>query len=569
MRPRIRSVPPVALVGGALVLGAGGLYVAGLLTSGDIEAGTTVRGVEIGGLSRAAAVQKLDRNLPGAGSQDLAVKVGNRTGKIDPQRAGLTFDTEATVDKAARSGADPVTVIGGLFDSGGGAVEPVTGMDEDKARSALENLAKTHDRKVRDGAVSFEHGKVREVTPRTGYALDVDAAVGTLRTAFTEGGSQGGKATVLPADKTEPKVGAKETRRAVREFARPAMSGPVTLDVGGKRLTISAADLGEHLTMRADDKGRLSPKLDAKGLRADPAVAHTLSGVTGKAENAKLRLDGDRVVVAQDARTGREFTDKALGKAVKPLLTKTGAEARTGKVATEKTQPELTRESAKRMGVKEKMSSFTVHYPAAPYRTQNIGRAVDLINGSVVRPGENWSLNDTVGERTKANGFTDGSIILDGQYTKAAGGGVSTVATTVYNAMFFAGLKPVEHGAHSFYIERYPEGREATVAWGSLDLKFNNDSGKAMYIQAEANDTSVTVNFLGTKKYDDVKSVKGPRTNVQKPKERPGAKEQCEPQTPLEGFDVKVDRVFYQGGNEVRREPFHTHYTPRDKVSCG
>ena len=52
--------------------------------------------------------------------------------------------------------------------------------------------------------------------------------------------------------------------------------------------------------------------------------------------------------------------------------------------------------------------------------------------------------------------------------------------------MFFAGVKPLEHGAHSFYIERYPEGREATVVWGALDLRFLNDSGHAIYIRTRA-----------------------------------------------------------------------------------
>jgi vancomycin resistance protein YoaR len=152
---------------------------------------------------------------------------------------------------------------------------------------------------------------------------------------------------------------------------------------------------------------------------------------------------------------------------------------------------------------------------------------------------------------------------------KAEGGGVSTVATTVFNSMFFAGVKPVEYGAHSFYIERYPEGREATVAWGSLDLKFNNDSDNGIYIKASATDHSVTVSFLGTKKYDSVEAVTGPRTNVKKPESRKGAAEDCVPQTPLEGFDVNVDRVFKDGGEEVRRERFKTHYAPRDRVTCG
>ncbi|MBK3638796.1 VanW family protein, partial [Streptomyces sp. MBT97] len=276
---------------------------------------------------------------------------------------------------------------------------------------------------------------------------------------------------------------------------------------------------------------------------------------------------GDRVVVARDARTGLRITDKALGKAVLPLLTRSGG-ARTGEVAVERTRPEVTRESAPRLGLKERMSSFTVHFERAAYRTKNIGRAAHLIDGSVVLPGETWSFNRTVGQRTEANGFGEGIMILGGEFTKAPGGGVSTMATTMYNAMFFAGVRPVEHGAHSFYIERYPEGREATVAWGSLDLKFANDSGHALYVRARATDTSVTVDFLGTRKYDEVRSVTGPRTRVTQPRHKVGTGEQCVPQTPLEGFDVTVQRVFYDGGREVRREPFRTHYTPRDEITC-
>ncbi|MER7487040.1 VanW family protein [Streptomyces sp. NPDC126497] len=565
MRPRIASFPPLALVGGTLAVGIGGLYLTGLLlTGGEIEAGTTVRGVDVGGLTREEAARKLERHLAAAGPHELAVRVGDRRGAVDPRQAGLTFDVRETLDRATSTGADPVGVIGGLFRSGGD-IEPVVRVDEDKARTALGKLAKTLDQEVRDGAVSFAGGRVEQVAPRTGYALDVDAAVGSLRAPFLRGAAD--SVTVLPARETEPEVTAEEVRRAVRGFARPAMSAPVTLTAGGRRFTLPPAVLGEHLTMRPDDAGRLTPQLDSKGLRAAPVVADALNGLPATPRNARLGLEGERVVVTADARAGLEVTDKALGKAVLPLLTESGA-ARTGEVDTRRIQPEVTRENAARLGLTEKMSSFTVHFEPAAYRTTNVGRAVELIDGSVVMPGETWSFNRTVGERTEANGFVDGIMIYDDQYRKAPGGGVSAVATTVFNAMFFAGVKPVEHGAHSFYIERYPEGREATVAWGSLDLRFTNDSGKAVYIQAESTDTSLTVSFLGTKKYDEVTSVTGPRTQVRQPAKRVSTDEQCVPQAPLEGFDVTVERVFRDDGREVRREPFRTHYTPRDEITC-
>ncbi|MFE9018641.1 VanW family protein [Streptomyces sp. NPDC007808] len=564
--PRITSLPPLALAGGALTLGVGGLYLAGLLVAGgDIEAGTTVRGVDIGGLSRAEAVRKLQDRLGPAASRELAVTVGDRKGTVEPRQVGITFDYARTVDRAGRTDdADPFTVIGGLFHSGG-AVEPVVRVDEDKARSGLGRLAKSLDQKVRDGAVTFDDGRVRQIAPRDGRALDTRAAVEPLRAAFLR--AETGSVTALPARVTTPKVTEREVRRAVREFARPAMSWPIRLTVADRRFTVDPDVLGEHLTMRPDGNGRLTPRLDAKGLRAAPAVARPLSGLPTEPRNATLRLDGDKVVADDDARAAVQVTDEALGKAVMPLLTRSGTD-RSGAIATRVTQPQVTAENAERLGLTEKMSSFTVNFEPAPYRTKNIGRAAELINGSVVMPDKTWSFNRTVGERTEENGFVEGVMILDDQYKKAPGGGVSAVATTMFNAMFFAGLKPVEYGAHSFYIERYPEGREATVAWGSLDLRFRNDSGNAVYIRAESTDTSVTISFLGTRKYDEIESVTGPRRNVKEPRKKVSTDEKCVPQTPLEGFDVTVERVFLRDGEEVKREPFRTHYDPRDEIVC-
>ncbi|MDN3027111.1 VanW family protein [Streptomyces sp. S.PB5] len=554
----------VALVAaGAAGIGFGGLYGVGLLAAGDeVPGGTRVSGVDIGGLSRSEAREKLERALGGAWSEPLKVRIGDRTAAIDA--IGFSLDSERTVADAAQAGSDPFTVIGRLFTSGDREVEPVVRVDKEKARAALTRTAKAHDRKAREGGVTFHAGEPVSVKPVSGQSLDVDGALKVLASTVP---GQGTEAIRLPISTNEPKVGAAEVTRAMNDFATPAMSAPVTLTTGGRTVEISPVTLGKHLTMKPDEGNRLQPVLDGEGLQADPAVSGLLASATDKAVNAKLRVDGGRVVVASDGKSGQEVTAKALEEAVLPLLTRTGA-ARTAALATEKVAPELTRDNVGRLGIKEKMSSFTVDFEPAAYRVTNIGRAAELIDGSVVLPGKTWSLNRTVGERTEANGFVEGIIINNNQFEKAAGGGVSTVATTVFNAVFFAGVKPVEYGAHSFYIERYPEGREATVAWGSLDLKFRNDSGNAIYIDAQATDTSVTVTFLGTKKYDSVAAVKGPRTNVKQPGIREGSGDKCVPQTPLEGFDVAVDRIFENDGEEIKRETFKTRYVPRDEVTC-
>uniref|UniRef100_A0AAU2JJW2 VanW family protein n=1 Tax=Streptomyces sp. NBC_00049 TaxID=2903617 RepID=A0AAU2JJW2_9ACTN len=518
------TVPGLTCVaGGAAVLGFGGLYAAGLLLAGkDVAPGTRVRGVDMGGMSRAEARRALDRELGPSAVTPLALRIGERTEQAAPATLGLSLDTAATADRAARSGSGPLTVIGRLFASGDPDVRPVVRFEEQVARRSLDGLGKKTGVRPADGSVTFEKGKAEAVPAVTGISVDVDGSLDALRAGYLRAGSG---PLALPVHRTEPRAGQREADRALKEFAEPAMSAPVTLTVDGRRISVSPAVLSAHLSLKDDGQGRLTPGLDAKALLADPALAGPLRQAAPGAAEARLKVDAaGRVTVAE--------------------------------------------ETVQQLGIKEKVSSFTVTFEPAAYRTTDIGRAAELIDGSLVLPDETWSFNRTVGERTQQNGFVDGLIINNGQYEKAAGGGVSAVATTVFNAMFFAGVKPVGYGAHSFYIERYPEGREATVAWGSLDLRFANDSGKALSIRAEATDTSVTISFLGTKKYEEVRATQGPRTNVKQPAMRSGSGPKREPQSPLEGFDVAVDRVFVQAGKEVKRETMKTRYTPRDSVKC-
>ncbi|MFG2873611.1 VanW family protein [Streptomyces sp. NPDC048337] len=560
-----RIALPVA--GGAVALGLGGFYAAGLAVGDDIASGTRVRGVDIGGMSRTEAERVLARELGPRAAAPMAAGIGDRVEQVSPASLGLSLDAAATADRAARRGYGPVSVIGRLFASGDPDAEPVIRVDEKTARAAVDRLGASTRQQVRDGSIAFDSGQPKVTAARTGVTLVQDRALDTLRDAYLAPRPDGDP-VVLPVLRTEPRVGAEETGRVLRTFAQPAVSGPVTLTVAGTRIPVSPVVLGEHLKVKADADGRLVPSLDSGGLLTDPALAGPLRTAVEAPRDALLHPDAaGRVVVKEAGRAGLRVTKEALGRAVMPLLTRSGAD-RSAEVPTTVVQPELTDAEARRLGIKEKVSSFTVEFPAAPYRSTNIGRAVELINGSVVMPGQEWSFNRTVGERTKENGFVDGIMINDGRYVKSPGGGVSAVATTMYNAVFFAGLKPVEHGAHSFYIERYPEGREATVAWGSLDLRWLNDSGHPVYVRAESTDTSLTITLLGTKKYDEIRATKGPRTHVTPPAKHTGTGPTCEVQTPLEGFDVTVGRVFVKDGREVKREEYATHYTPRDEVTC-
>jgi vancomycin resistance protein YoaR len=270
---------------------------------------------------------------------------------------------------------------------------------------------------------------------------------------------------------------------------------------------------------------------------------------------------------------GTKLTAEELAKAVEPALTKSGAD-RTVSVKLSRTKAEFTTQEAENLGIKEVTGQFTTYFPYLPYRNVNIGRAAQMINGTLLKPGEVFSLNGIIGERTKANGFTEGYIIQDGKFRKELGGGVSQSATTTFNAMFFAGLKDIEHQPHTLYIDRYPAGREATVAWPGLDLKFQNDTRYGVLVQAwrvpgsPGQRGSITVRMWSTKVYDKVVATKPVKSNFTTGRDIEDDSDECESMEPVRGFDVDFQRLFYRGGAIVKRESFHWRYAPTDKVTC-
>ena len=113
---------------------------------------------------------------------------------------------------------------------------------------------------------------------------------------------------------------------------------------------------------------------------------------------------------------------------------------------------------------------------------------------------------------------------------------MSQVATTTFNAVFFAGLEDVEHKPHSFYISRYPAGREATVAWPTVDLKFRNDTDTGVLIQTVHTPGEITVRFWGTKEYDEIRSVSSERRNFTSGTTRYEDSDECVDQAPVVRF---------------------------------
>ena len=143
------------------------------------------------------------------------------------------------------------------------------------------------------------------------------------------------------------------------------------------------------------------------------------------------------------------------------------------------------------------ISSFTTYHDCCAARVDNIQRLAQIIDGAVVQPGEIFSVNDHVGERTEEKGFVPAGTIMGGELVNTVGGGVSQFATTLYNAVYWAGLQDIEHHPHSWSFSRYPNGIEATISWPELDLRFRNNTEKPVIIHTSFTDYSITAEIWG------------------------------------------------------------------------
>ena len=132
-------------------------------------------------------------------------------------------------------------------------------------------------------------------------------------------------------------------------------------------------------------------------------------------------------------------------------------------------------------------------------RVKNIHRIADLLRGTIIAPGETFSVNNTIGPRTEGKGFVEAHVIEDGVFKESFGGGISQFATTLFNASFFAGLDIPAYKAHSIYISRYPYGREATLSFPRPDLKVRNTTPYGVMIWPTYTASTITVSLYSTK----------------------------------------------------------------------
>ncbi|WP_235900401.1 VanW family protein [Lolliginicoccus suaedae] len=554
-KPRGRRI---ILAATALLLLMGVAYGADLyLGRGEMARGTEVLGVEVGGMERGEALAELRQALSDRETAAVPVLAGDVETTVVPAEAGLSFDLEATVEQAAHQPLNPLTRLASLFRER--EVPAARTIDEAALTATMERLVSEIDREPQPGGIAFEGARAIPIIPQQGQQLLAETARGIIAQDWPLG-----VPLVLPTDITDVELTEDDIDRAMREIAEPALATPlVVTGTSGTTATLPPEQVGEVLRFEADGP-ELRHSFDQEA--AIGILAPQLASTEYPARDATVALGNAGPYVVAD-RSGSEIDWEATLDGFDELMLRT--EERAVDAEYVEIIAEFRTADAEALGINEVIAEYTTGGFATESGV-NIRQAAREVNGAVVKPGETFSLNGYTGPRGTAQGYIESGIILNGRPSEAVGGGISQFATTLYNASYFAGMDDVEHQEHSYYISRYPAGREATVWEGAIDVKFHNPYSTGILIQSFGDSSSVTVRIWGTKTVN-VQSINGGRWAYTSPSritlpEGPN----CYPSSGAQGFTTSDTRVVRNAltGAEISRTTRTVRYDPQPIVEC-
>ena len=503
------------VVGASLAVLLGGVLVA-LDGTASVPRGVHIDGVDVGGNSPEAAERAVAAHAAKEAGKPI-VLIGPGT-KVRP--SGDALNARPRVAEAVAEAG--VERFGGLRSRLGlthAREIPLTwSIDPDAVLSLAPRLGSGV--APTNAAVLVDKGGVSVRPARPGFEIDLEELVSQLET--------------LPSTVHVPMVHESasvptQTARAAATRVAALTSSPRTIVLGSSSTTLSPRALRRLVQVRTAGR-ELQISFDADGLGA------RLPRSTPPAD-ARFRVDGDRVEILPST-PGRRVNSTATAR----VLAASTAETVEAKAA--ETAPEVTTADLRALGIRHLVSKFTTYFPPGEPRVINIKQASSVITGTILQPGETFSMNDVLGERTIAKGYVPAPQISGDSFTESVGGGISQVATELYNGAFFAGLELIAHTNHSIYISRYPLGREATVSWGGPELIFRNDWPAGLLINLETTDDSITVRFFSSKLGRRVETETFP------------------PDGTGEGtFDVRYTRRVYRDDQLTRNEVFVARYS--------
>jgi vancomycin resistance protein YoaR len=566
---RARRIKRIALAGTGLALG--GLVLASVLYAGSpdrLAGGLTIAGVDVGGLETAEAKGLLEQRAAAIARKPVVFTVRGQNFRIRPVDLNLRVDWGAAVN-SARAEGDGFAPLRGvkrmrlrLF---GDDVSPKVRYDGSKLRAELAAISRAVDRPHNEAALELRGLKVVVVPAQQGNVVDRKEAVRSILAALTS--FERGAPVTLAMRSDPPRVTAATLAPALRE-ARIALSKPVRLTLGATAYRVPRWRIAEMLRL---------PKNGAKEVRIAGPGATAFFKRLEKVVNAPPK-DAQFIVYSngvriQPSKDGRMLDVPKTAEALHAAAVRVLPARRTAAIVVGISHPKRTTADAEKMGITGVVGSYTTYYGGVPNRIHNVQLVSRLIDNQLIPPGTEFSFNGTTGERTAEKGFLEAPVIINGELETGLGGGVCQVSTTVFNSAYEAGLPITTRTNHALYISHYPQGRDATVDYPSIDLKFVNDTDHWLLLRTFVSSNSLTVNLYGTPRDRKVESTTselretGPAPIVRKadPTMLKGKEVVEESGTPSRSTSV-TRRVYAANGKLLYENTWYSSYRAEKRV---
>ncbi|HDP70261.1 MAG TPA: hypothetical protein ENN38_05595 [Actinobacteria bacterium] len=375
--------------------------------------------------------------------------------------------------------------------------------------------------------------------------------------------------TILPATITEE--GIKKAQKDVVSMLKSSLFlkySDLLWEIEPEKIGELVAFSKVEKSIEGKTKFFLEATLDKK--KTEAYIKELTKDIGNEAQDAKFEVSGAKVKIIPSIDGSEIDTAAAFRETEKVIKNNFPREVI---LKTRTVAPDLTTEEAQAMGIKERVSVFTTRYsPSNIPRVNNIHLLAKALEGVMVAPGEVFSFNEAVGPRTAKKGYMEAPTIVNGELVSTVGGGVCQVGTTIFNTAFFGGYPIVKRSNHSFYISKYPTGRDATVSYGGADFKFRNDTSAHILIKTYYTSSSVSVSFYSTDFGVKVSYKTSQFTNakpysieyVDDPTLLVG--EQVVEEQGINGFDVTVYRTITRNGEIIKKDKFFSHYKPKKSV---
>lgn len=498
LKPVLIALPVV------VILAVAGAYVHDEVVASDhVSRGVHAAGHDLSRLSEADAVQVVAGHEADLLASPVALVVGEATVELDPADVSLAIDEADVVSRAMRlrrQAGFPAAFTAwlGTWFSDEEVPVPVAVDTEALAEQLARWSTELIDHPAYEGAVVLNSTTPEPEYPRTGTRIDIDATVPLIVESLAMAERT---PVVVPLTDLDPVVTDAQVDAAV-EVARRMVERTVRLEAAEGdhegALVFTPVQLAAALRSEVVDPPDVRVSFDPD--RIAEFVAEQLDDFVVDPVDATFEFDRDtKTLSVVPSQMGRVVDLDGLADAVERVALGSG----TGPVPMrDGARPLFSTEDAEAMGELSEMSSFTTYHACCESRVVNIQLIADTVRGAIVMPGETFSINDHVGQRTRAKGYVPAGAIIGGEVVCCdspinIGGGTSQFATTFYNAVYFGCYEDVTHTPHSLYFSRYPYIREATLGFPYPDVAFRNDSDAIVYIDTSYTGSSITVTFYG------------------------------------------------------------------------